>query len=319
MREALSPTLPALTGRMPRFFLVTAIAILFVASWAARGACERKIDQKRTSSAAPLRIVSLAPNITETLYALGLGDKLVGVSRFCTYPPEAQEKPKIGGLYDPNYEAIVRLRPDLIVMLTEHATIMEGLEKLGIHSLVVRHATIDDILDSFVRIGDGCGAAEEGRRLQQDIQKRLETLEKKNASKKRPRVLVCVERTTGTGQLADIYIVGNDGFLNRIIAAAGGVNAYDGNVAFPIVSMENVMKMNPDVIVDLVGGLTGNRFQSENDLSDWKEVAEVAAVKNGRIFSFDQHYATVPGPRFIQIVEDLARILHPETEETHGE
>ena len=261
------------------------------------------------------RMITMAPSVTEIVFALGLGDRVIGVTRFCRYPPEAQARARVGGFLDPNFEAVVALRPDLIVMLTEHAKSMPAFHKLGLPVLVVSHQDVTGILDSIPAIGRACGAEARARRIVADIEGRMEHIRRKTAGLPRPRVLFVIERTLGNRRLEDVYVAGSDGFFDKIIALAGGKNAYaKGSVRFPVVSAEGILWMNPQVIIDMTAGLAGGQLSQETILADWQQLAEVEAVRNGRVHAVDQDYAFVPGPRFIRLVEDLARPIHPEVD-----
>ncbi|HEY4760829.1 MAG TPA: helical backbone metal receptor [Thermoguttaceae bacterium] len=259
------------------------------------------------------RIVSMAPSITETIYALGLEDLLVGVTRYCKYPPAAANIPKVGGFLDPNFEAIVALKPDLVILLEEHQRSLPGFQKLGLKTHIVCHKNIKGIIDSMRSIARICGEEDKGKKIADKIQSRLDRIREKTAGTKRPRIMIAVDRIPGTGGLVDVYIAGRDGFFDKMIELAGGENVYhQGSVRYPVVSAEGIMHMNPDVIIDLVSGLNQEHFRVADTLSDWHFIGDVEAVKQRRVYAFDRDYATVPGPRIIQIVEDLARLLHPE-------
>jgi iron complex transport system substrate-binding protein len=303
-----------------RGILLSAITLVFAASfWA-----QRQIAAPPSAKAMPLgrsrRIVSMAPSITETLYALGLGDRLVGVTRYCNYPPDVASKPRIGGYYDPNFEAIVSLAPDLVVMLEEHAQSLPGFEKLNMKTLVVYHKTIDGIIESFRTIGKACGKEAEGRRMADQYEERLCRIRVDTPPADRPRVLLALDRTFGHGHLADVYIAGVDDYFDKIIELAGGRNVYQQRgVRNPVVSPEGILWLNPDVIIDLVGQDVLRQYDRQTIMADWNELARVEAVKNHRVLVFDQDYACVPGPRFVQLVEDLARVLRSDcrVRETH--
>jgi len=310
----------------------------------------------------------MAPSITETLYALGLGDRVVGVARDCHYPPEVENVKKtgnVGGYYDPNLEAILALKPDLVVMLEEQAQALPNFEKLNLETLVVSHQTVNGIIESFRIIGGKCGKGPEGRRMARDFQNRVDRIRQRTQRLSRPRVLFVLDRTFGRGQLSDLYVAADDSYIDTIIDWAGGQNAYSRRgVRYPVVSTEGIMGLNPDVIVDLVPPGLAEKF-GRNELlkrnpdaiidlvppaiverlgrhellkrnpdaiidlvplemlrelgrpvilDDWNDVKEVAAVKNRRVLIFDQDYACVPGPRFLRLVEDLARQIHPEVD-----
>ena len=238
---------------------------------------------------------------------------MVGVTRYCEYPPEVKDKPRIGGYYDPNFEAILALKPDLVVMLEEHEQSLPGFEKLKLETLVVSHKTIEGIIESFRTIGRVCGKGPEGRRMAYEYENRLRRIHEKTRLLPRPRVLLALDRTFGRGHLADVYIVGADDYFDRIIELAGGQNAYQQRgVRYPVVSPEGILWLNPDVIVDLVPKSVLEQTDRKTIVADWNELAGVEAVKNQRVLVFDQDYDFVPGPRFIRLVEDLARVLHPE-------
>jgi len=267
------------------------------------------------------RIVSMAPSITETLYALGLGDRVVGVTRYCEYPPDVQRKTRVGGYFDPNLEAILTLKPDLVIMLEEQAESMPAMDKLKLETLVVSHKTIDGIIDSFRTIGRRCGRGPGGRWMAREFKDRLERICAKTQGLPRPRVLFVLDRTFGRGHLTDVYVAGADDFFETIIESAGGRNACRvRSVRNPVVSPEGLLWLDPDVIVDLARTDVLERYDRQTILADWKELAQMKAVQSGQLLIFDKGYACVPGPRLIQLVEDLARALHPEVKwEESGE
>jgi iron complex transport system substrate-binding protein len=257
------------------------------------------------------RIVSLAPSITETLFILGVMDRIVGVTRYCDFPPEALAKTEIGGYYDPNYEAIVALNPDLIIMLVEHEGPKQHLNKLGLATLVVDHRSVSGILNSIQTIGRACGVEEKAESIVADIRERINRIRQKTVGLPRSRVLISVGRNMGSGSLRDIYISGRDDFYDEMISLAGGINAYEGNVAFPIVSGEGIIQMNPEVVIDMVPDLDRSDWDEAMVLEEWKAVSNVAAVKNGRVHVFGEGFVVIPGPRFILILEKIARALYP--------
>jgi iron complex transport system substrate-binding protein len=261
----------------------------------------------------PRRIISMAPSATETLFALGLGDKLVGVTRYCDYPPKAKEISSVGGYVDPNYEQIVALKPDLVILLSSHVDAQRGLEKLGIETLVVPHATVNDIHKAILRLGAACGAKEKARDLVQGMERRIEAVGHKVKGMPRPRTLICIGRDTQTGQLAGMYIAGRHEYFDEVLELAGGVNAYrDERVAYPQVSAEGIISLNPDVIVDLVGELNPEGKTATEIATQWDRLRPVQAVRHDKVHVIVGDHALRPGPRYVRFVEELARLLHPE-------
>ncbi len=258
------------------------------------------------------RIVSMAPNVTEILFALGLADEVVGVTRYCDYPPEALTKAKVGGFYDPNLEAIVSLRPDLVILLANHREVIDKLSALHIRMLKVRGDTVDEVLETIETIGRICGRAERARTTLADMKRRMQAVAARSSPGKRPSVLVCIGRTLGVGDLTGVYIAGKDGFLDALVELAGGRNVYTRpGIRFPKVTREGIMELNPEVIVDLCADLDTDRFSLAEVRRDWEKVGTVAAVRNGRVHVLTEDFITIPGPRFVQLLEKLAEIIHP--------
>ena len=267
-----------------------------------------------TASAESQRIISVAPSLTETLFALGLGDRVVGVSRYCNYPPEAQDLPRIGGFLDPNPEAILALKPDTIVLFPEHDPTRLATAALDIRHIVVPHQTLDDILGGFTLLGKELHAEVEAQRIVDDLHARIQRVEQQTADKRRPRVLLCVNRTLGSGKLQDVMVAASDGYYDRLIELAGGENACrQAGVAFPAVSSEGILWMKPEVIVDIVPPDTLTKLDVDKVRADWRHVADTPAVRDDRVVVIDADYASIPGPRFILLLEKLAEVLHPET------
>ena len=295
-----------------RLILAALIALSFAGSHLARQHLEQAgptpVDPRQCG-----RIVSMAPSVTETLFALGLGDRVVGVTRFCKYPPEVEGRATIGGYHDPNFEAIVALRPDLVVMLVEHRQLLPAFRKLGLSTCEVNHQTIDGVLESFTAIGRACGEEERAARVRGEMERRLERVGRKTAGLPRPRVLFAIDRILGTGRLETVYIAGPDGFFDKMIDLAGGQNAYQGGkVRFPVVSSEGILRINPEVIIDMVSGMSQRRPDEPAILADWQQLSGVDAVRHGRVYVVAEQYAFVPGPRLVLLVERLARLIHPE-------
>ncbi len=265
-------------------------------------------------SSVPQRIVSLAPSITEVLFALGLGDDVAGVTQFCNYPPEAIDKPRVGGYYDLNYEAVAALDPDLIVMLPEHTEAHRHFAAQGYRILTINHQTIESILESIRTVGRMCGVADRTERLVRDTRRRMTVVRQKTAGLPPVRVMLAVGRDVSSGKVEDVCIAGTGGFYQEMIELAGGENVFEGNALYPTVAGEGIVSMNPDVIVDMTGDLAGQSLDRAAVTRQWDAFPDVNAVKNGRVYVFDEDYMTIPGPRFVLVIERLARVLHPEVD-----
>jgi iron complex transport system substrate-binding protein len=208
----------------------------------------------------------------------------------------------------------------MVVMLRENERSQPALRAPGFNRLVVSHQTIDGILESVDTLGRAFGAEDKAQEMLADIRTRIRRVEEKTAGRDRPRVMVAIYRTAGRGRLEDVSVAGADGYFDRMIAMAGGRNACrESTVRFPIVASEGVLWMNPDVIIDIVPPRDERKIDEQTMLADWQQVAEVAAVRNGRVHVLDDDFAYVPGPRFIVLVERLARVLHPEVDWRDGD
>jgi iron complex transport system substrate-binding protein len=256
--------------------------------------------------------VSLVPSITETLFALGLGDRVVGVTKFCSYPPAATRLPKVGGQVDPNAEAIALLRPDLVVLFDYQDAVRKQVEALGLRTLVVPGKSLENILALVERLGEACGCPDTARKLRADFEARIEAVRSRTkAARTRPRVLISVDRVLGGG-LRGVYAAGDDGYFTVLLDIAGGRNACSGTgIAFPMLSPESIVELNPDVIIDLCVGAVGKGLSKESLADDWSSLRTVSAVQSGRIHVITESFATVPGPRSIEFLEQLAAFLHP--------
>jgi iron complex transport system substrate-binding protein len=215
---------------------------------------------------------------------------------------------------DPNLEAILALKPDLVILLEEQRGALSSLEKLNLadraddhwhlETLVVNHQTIAGLIDSFRRIGRACGRGPEGRRMAQEYEDRLKRIRDQNQHLSRPRVLLVTERPTD--RLADVYVAGDDHYFDTMIELAGGENACrQRGVRYPVLSLEGIAWLNPEVIVELPS-------VRKAEAKEWDQLPQAEAIKRRRVAIFDHDYDCIPGPRFIRFVEDLARTIHPE-------
>jgi iron complex transport system substrate-binding protein len=259
------------------------------------------------------RIVSMAPSITETLFSLGLGDSVVGVTKYCLYPPEAQQRTIVGGFYDPNYEAIVGLSPTIVMALPEHAEHSRRLAALGIEVHTVPQATVDQILASLVDLDAACGLGGPGAVAAEQLRRKLAEVERRTTGRPRPGVLVSVGREMGNGSLRDIFVAGRGTFYDELVSLAGGTNVYDGRaIQYPILSTEGLLRLNPQVVIEIVPELAQRGLTAEAVVRDWESLPGLNAVKERRIHVLTEDYAVIPGPRFVMLLDRLARILHPE-------
>jgi len=287
--------------------------VIIIAGALAAAGCGRASDRPPAVPGHPQRIVSLAPSLTETLFALGVGDRVVGVTRYCAYPPAVRELPKIGGHLDPNFEAIVSLEPDLVVVIPSSHENRRRLESLGIAVLEVDQHDVDAVLDSVSIVAEACGVGERGAALRSTIEDRLADVASMVAGFPRVRTLVVVGHQIGGGTVRSVWAAGPDTFYDGVLRIAGGVNVIDGGVArYPEVSREGLTAFDPEVVLDLVAGVEERNFDLDEVLSGWRRLAELRAVREHRVSVLEGDHMVVPGPRLPEMVEAVARALHPE-------
>ena len=257
------------------------------------------------SAAPPARIVSLAPSITETLFAIGAGPRVVGVTDYCRYPPEAEKAARVGGYLTPSYETLVALRPDLVVVLPEHDDLRPRLEALGLAVLRVDHRTVEGIVDGVRTLGARCGG-EGAEALAAELAAGLDAVDKSMAQRPRPRVLITLGRPGGA--FRSVLGGGPGGLHDDLITRSGGVNVLaDAPVPYPSLSAEGLLRLDPDVVVELVP----RREDRERARAEWSALGSLRAVRRGRVVVFNHDFLSVPGPRLVRFVAELARALHP--------
>jgi iron complex transport system substrate-binding protein len=261
----------------------------------------------------PQRIVSTAPSITETLFALGVGDKVVGVSQYCNYPPEVQKLPRVGSYVKPDVEAIARLTPDLVILQQRQNAQGEGLNALHIPFVVVPHSTLDDIYTEIHLIGNAAGVPERATSLISQLKNSLAAIQSKAKTMRSPRVVVIVDRQPGT--LNNLIAVGPDNYVNQILEIAGGTNvlAKAGLPQYPHISLETILRENPDVIIDLSGTQeteAARRASRAATQSLWGQYHDLAAVRSGHVYTGTTDSLVVPGPRTPIATQRLFEFVH---------
>ncbi len=263
-------------------------------------------------STAYQRIVALSPSIVEIIYLLGLEEQLMGVARYSNYPAEAKNKPSVGGYIDLNYEKLLKLQPDCIILLKEQASLAKKLAQLGIHTIIVNHDHTRGIIESIKIIGNELGSPGKATQIVTDINTTVDQqISEHQNMPDQPRVLISISRDTTADHPAQVIIAGSAGFHRELVEMIGAHNAYQGSVAFPMLSREKLIELNPDVIIDLVNTETWNKLGKQRLLSQWHSYQELKAVSNQRVIIIhgDQHL--IPGPRFPQTLEHFARAIHP--------
>jgi len=259
------------------------------------------------------RIVSLVPAATEMLFALGAGDRVVGVTDFDSYPPPVVDIPKVGALLDPNVERIFELQPDLVVTYRTQSTLTARLESAGIRSFSFVTGSIGDMLSTIETLGGVIGEPETARRVAAEIEASLELTRAQGSSRAsggRPKVLLAHSRDAGV--IGSFYTEGRPSYLNELVEIAGGENLFAdvGMTSFQP-SLEQVLERSPEVIIELLPASGGAPGSIRRRLEDWARLESVPAVRNDRVYVLADDYLLLVGPRIHLVAARLAGVIHP--------
>jgi iron complex transport system substrate-binding protein len=257
-----------------------------------------------SSQKIPRRIIALTPSVTETLFILGLGDRVVGVGDYSRWPPEAARKPRLGALFNPNLERIVSLKPDLAVLIPSERGLGTKLKPLGIDVLVVPDESLADVEASFQIIARRCGVPAAGDRLLAEWRAGL-TLPPLPGPP--PRVLISVGRRSG--QLGEVTVAGPHTYLDELLRRLGARNVFaDAPTLYPQIGLEEIVARKPDVILELrADPLTPAEVAAI--VADWRALPEVPAVRLGQVKVIAGDHVLIPGPRIPQFYREMREAL----------
>jgi iron complex transport system substrate-binding protein len=261
-------------------------------------------------ASAPMRIVSLAPSVTETLFALGAGAEVVGVSDYCDYPPAALKLPRVGSFLTPNVEAIVALRPTLVIGLglSSDQRELRALKSMSIPILMVRDDSLAEIEESIATIGRRIGRTDAAHALLAQIRGQVAAVEARLKRAKNERVMMLVGHQP-------MVAVGPGTYLDDLLKLARADNIA-GSFAeqWPQLSVEYIIAMRPQVILD---GQMGNDPAAPSQF--WSNYRAIPAVREHRVYGYPQDPILHPGPRIGESLEMLARMIHPEAHNVTSE
>jgi len=258
----------------------------------------------------PARVVSLAPSVTEMLFAIGAGEQVVGVTQFCDYPSEAQTRPKVG-YARPNLESIIALRPDLVVASREfiRADLLGKFEQLKVPVFILEARTIEEVLSHIQTLGRMLDRGVTANQVVADMRRRIDEIKVRLRAVPPLRSLYVINSQP-------LITVGPGSFIHQLIELAGGTNiAARATAPYPRLNMEAVIKEDPEVIVFPTGDAEGIP-ESERQL--WQRWNMLSAVRQGRMHTVPSNLLNRPGPRIVQGLEQLARIIHPDVFRANG-
>jgi len=263
----------------------------------------------------PMRIVSLSPNLTQVIYALGYLDQVVGVTIYDEYPAEVKDLSKVGGWINPNYEAILVLKPDLVVLMKDQDTSFgDKLRSLGLKTFTAKsNDSIKDIIQAISDLGGILGKSEEAQKLTLNIESSLKQISEKTKDTKKKSVMIVVGRNPGT--LEDIYVIGRNNYINELITLAGGENVIKNERNALKITKEAIFSFNPDVIIEI----NHQKIDREAEILDiWSKLEQVDAVKNNQVYILSSKVLLHPSQRIVDGAQTLSDILHPEIKEKYG-
>lgn len=277
---------------LPAFFLWCALAVILAA---------------QTS---PRRIVSLVPSMTEVLFAIGAGDTVVGVSSYDRFPAEVTSRPRVGALLDPDFERILSLKPDLVIVYATQNDLIDRLKRAAIPVFVSKHAGLADATASIRLLGERVARTEQAAKVAAAIERDLDDIRQRVAGRPRPRTALVFGREPGA--LRAIYASGGVGFMHDMLTLAGGDDVFaDVKRENLQVTAEVLLARAPEVIIEAhpANNWTAERIAKEQAV--WNGLPALPAVKTKRVYVLADDRLSAPGPRVAEGVRLLAQTLHP--------
>jgi iron complex transport system substrate-binding protein len=284
-----------------RSLLPVLLSALFL--WLGRGG---GIDAQTASR--PERIISLVPAVTEMLFAIGAGERVLAVSSFDRFPPDIEKLPRVGALLNPDVERILSLRPDLVIVYRTQNDLMMQLERARVPFFLYEHAGLADVASTVRQVGQRVGADGRAAQLASTIEQRIDAVRKRTRDKARPRTLVIIGRDPFA--LRGMFASGGVGFIHDMVTAAGGANVF-GDVQRQAVqaTTELLIARRPDIILELRAEPVTSAVLNR-ELETWAALSSVPAVRHRRVHVIGDPRTVIPGPRVAEAVELLAGLLH---------
>ncbi|GHV56860.1 ABC transporter substrate-binding protein [Synergistales bacterium] len=263
---------------------------------------------------APARIVSLAPAATEILYDLGLGDKVVAVTKYCSWPPEAKSKQMPAEMLHVNMESIVAMKPDLVVISNMNEHLKPRIEALGLPLVVVNQDDFGRICDSMIRVGKACGI--EGRAVSRVAELKGEVKKlTDSAGKSDKRVLIVVGRDIADTSFKRVYVAGKRSFYENLLKESGVRNAFESDAPYAQIAREGLLRLNPDFIIELIGEHGMTNIKTSEVFTQWEKLSGLKAVRNGSVAVIRGDFTFRAGPRYPRVLSVFQSILRGKVRE----
>ena len=252
----------------------------------------------------PQKIVSLSPSNTEILFALGAGDRVVGVTSYCDYPEEAKKVEKMGDYEGPNMELIMKAQPDVVLAGYVQEELVKNLERMGIPVIVTEAESFEAIYQSISLIGKVTGTDAEAEKITAEMKSKIAEIEAKTKDKEKPTVFYLVWKDP-------LMTAGSKTFINDVIKAAGGINIAEKVDGWAKYSAEELIKDNPEILVAALHST--DKGMTKEDLSKNQIFSKLECVKKGKVYVMsDDNIISRPGPRIVKAIEEMAGVFYEE-------
>ncbi len=294
----------------PALLTILALAALCAAGCKEGGSPRQTTSAPTPTNAGAKRIVSLAPHLTEIVFALGQGHRVVGVSSFSKYPPQASRLPQCGGPMNTNLEKVLSLRPDLVLIHGKYRTVAQLCERNHIPLLRTSPNDLASLYDAIDTLGQGLGCPDEARRLIAGMKADIDRV--RAAVKGRPVPKVFLSFSTAGERTQSLATANGQSVLSKMLEVAGGENIFaETNVTYPKIGPSEFLRRQPDVIIQLCGETISDEQQARM-IGQWKRLGATPATINDRIYLVTEDFAMIPGPRVPLLAKRLAELLHPD-------
>ena len=258
---------------------------------------------------APSRIISLVPAVTEMLFAVGAGDAVIGVSSYDAYPPEVKSRPRVGALVDPDFERMLSLRPDLVIVYGSQTDLMSRFDRARIPYFQYAHAGLPDITRTIRAVGERIGRGPAAAALADRIERELDEIRRSVAGRPRPKSVLLFGREPGS--LRNVYASAGVGFMHDLLELAGGSDIF-GDIKRQNVqaTTEMLLARAPEVIIEVHPPANWTPERIKREMEAWRGLPGLPAVKSGRIHILADDRMMVPGPRIVEAARTLKELLH---------
>jgi iron complex transport system substrate-binding protein len=265
-----------------------------------------------SSADEPRRILSISPASTEIAYDLGLGERIVGVTSYCTWPPEARGKMNIGDMMHANMEVVASLRPDLVLLSNMNEHLRKPIEALGFPVEVVYQDDFDQICESMLRVGSACGIEDAARRRVEELRESARKISARvrRDGGARPRVMVVVGRDMGDSSFKRVYVAGPKSFYETLITEAGASNVVTQPSPYVNITREGLIRLDPDIVIELIGEHGMSNIATPEIMAQWKSLDMLRAARVGGVAIIRGDFAMRAGPRYPKLLDAFAKVIN---------